>query len=110
MKESGLPTAQVAAEFGLHPETFRNYLKEHEPELHARQGMVKTGNGGMMLRHSMGKYSEAIQLYATTTESVKSLARRFGFNDCSFVQFIKRHFPELAEQRSKRVQQMKKVD
>lgn len=110
LKESGLPTAQVAAEFGLHPETFRNYLKEHEPELHARQGMVKTGNGGMMLRHSMGKYSEAIQLYATTTESVKSLARRFGFNDCSFVQFIKRHFPELAEQRSKRVQQMKKVD
>lgn len=25
LKESGLPTAQVAAEFGLHPETFRSY-------------------------------------------------------------------------------------
>ena len=45
LKESGLPTAQVAAEFGLHPETFRSYLKEHEPELHARLGMVQLDNG-----------------------------------------------------------------
>ena len=36
LKESGLPTAQVAAEFGLQPEAFRSYLKEHEPELYAR--------------------------------------------------------------------------
>ncbi len=42
LKESELPTAQVAAEFGLHPECFRQYLKEHEPELYARQGMVRT--------------------------------------------------------------------
>ena len=35
LKESGLPTAKVAAEFGLHPECFRQYLKEHEPELYA---------------------------------------------------------------------------
>ena len=42
LKESGLPTAQVAAEFGLQPEAFRSYLKEHEPELYARKGMVRT--------------------------------------------------------------------
>lgn len=101
LKESGLPTAQVAAEFGLHPECFRQYLKEHEPELYARQGMVRTDNGKVMSRHSMGKYSEAMHLYATTTESIKSLARRFGFNDCSFGQFIRRHFPELVEQHKK---------
>ena len=45
LKESGLPTAQVAAEFGLQPEAFRSYLKEHEPELYARKGMVRTGYG-----------------------------------------------------------------
>lgn len=110
LKEGGLSTAKVAAEFGLHPECFRQYLKEHEPELYARQGMVKTESGRSMANHSMGKYKEALHLYATTTESVKSLARRFGFNDCSFGQFIKRHFPELHEQHQKLVQQTKKTD
>ena len=84
LKESGLTTAEVAAEFGLHPECFRQYLKEHEPELHARLGMVRTDNGKVMANHSIEKYSEALRLYTTTTESIKSLARRFGFNDCSF--------------------------
>lgn len=111
LKESGLPTAQVAAEFGLHPETFRSYLKEHEPELHARLGMVQLDNGKTVSQRSMEKYSEAIHLFSTTTESVKSLARRFGFNDCSFSQFIKRHFPEAIEKHKKLVQQqVKKAD
>lgn len=111
LKESGLPTAQVAAEFGLHPETFRSYLKEHEPELHARLGMVRLDNGKTVSQRSMEKYSEAIHLFSTTTESVKSLARRFGFNDCSFSQFIKRHFPEAIEKHQKLVQQqVKKAD
>lgn len=110
LKEGGLSTAKVAAEFGLHPECFRQYLKEHEPELYARQGMVKTESGRSMANHSMGKYKEALHLYATTTKSVKSLARRFGFNDCSFGQFIRRHFPELHEQHQKLVQQTKKTD
>lgn len=60
-----------------------------------------------MAPHSMEKYREALHLYATTTESVKSLARRFGFNDCSFGQFIRRQFPELHEQHQKLVRQMK---
>ena len=33
LKEGGLTTAKVAAEFGLQPECFRQYLKAHEPEL-----------------------------------------------------------------------------
>lgn len=110
LKGSGLTTAKVAAEFGLHPECFRQYLKEHEPELHASLGMKKTENGGVMAQHSMKKYKEALHLYATTTESMKSLARRFGFNDCSFRQFIRRQFPELHEQHKKLIQQTKKND
>lgn len=35
LKETGRPTAEVAREFGLHPETFREYVREHEPELAA---------------------------------------------------------------------------
>lgn len=103
LKEGGLTTAQVAAEFSLHPDCFRQYLKEHEPELHASLGMKKTENGKTVSAKSMEKYKEALQLYTTTNESVKSLAKRFGFNECSFVQFVKRHFPELHEQRRKGV-------
>lgn len=99
LKESGLPTAKVAVEFGLHPDCFRQYLKEHEPELHAVLGKKKTENGKMVSPKSMEKYKEAIHLYETTSESLKSIARRFELNYCSLGQFIKRHFPELIERR-----------
>lgn len=104
LKEGGLTTAKVAAEFGLHPECFRQYLKEHEPELHACLGMKKTEKGKMVSPKSMEKYKEAIHLYKTTSESLKSIARRFGLNDCSLGQFIKRHFSELIERRKQQKQ------
>lgn len=97
LKQSDLTTAAVAAEFGLQPECFRQYLKEHEPELYARQGMTKTANGRAVSQRSMAKYAEAILLYGSTSGSLKSLARRFGVNECSLGQFIKRHFPEAVE-------------
>lgn len=31
-----------------------------------------------------GKYRQVIELYGMTVESLKSLARRFGVNDCIF--------------------------
>ena len=107
LKESGLTTAQVAAEFGLHPECFRQYLKGHEPELYAQQGMTRTANSNIISRRSMEKYEEAIRLYVTTTESAKSLARRFGFNDCSFGQLIRRHFPEAVEKHNELIREGK---
>ena len=57
-----------------------------------------------------GEISGGFAPVCYTTESVKSLARRFGFNDCSFGQFIRRQFPELHEQHQKLVRQMKKTD
>ena len=107
LKEGGLTTAKVAVEFGLQPECFRQYLKEHEPELHASLGMKKTDNGTMVSHRSMERYKEAIHVYETTTESVKSIARRFGLNDCSLGQFIRRHFPEMVAKHKELVQQMK---
>lgn len=108
LKEGGLTTAKVAAEFGLQPENFRQYLKEHEPELHASLGMRKTENGRMISPKSEEKYKEAIHLYETTPESLKSIARRFGLNYCSLGQFIKRHFPELVERRRLQEQERKR--
>lgn len=110
LKEGGFTAAAVAVEFGLHPECFRQYLREHEPELHASLGMVRTDKRGVMSHHSMGKYGEALRLYSTTTESMQSLAARFGFNNCSFGQFIRRNFPELCEEHQKLVRQMKITD
>lgn len=71
--------------------------------------MRKTENGGTIASQCMEKYEKAMHIYATTTESIKSLARRFGFNDCSFGQFIRRQFPELHEQHKTLVQQIKKI-
>ena len=76
LKEGGLTMANVAEEFGLHPDCFRQYLKEHEPELHASLGMKKTENGGIMAPHSMGKYAEALQLYSTTAVRIQRLLLR----------------------------------
>lgn len=109
LKEGGLTIVKAATEFGLHPDCFRQYLKEHEPELHATLGMKKTENGKILSPKSMEKYDEAMHLYATTTESVASLASRFGFNGCSFGQFVKRNFPDLHTQHMKLVQEMKKT-
>ena len=80
---------------GTYAATQANPGLSDEPELYAMQGMVKTDNGKFVSRRSMERYSEAMQLYAATTESVASLADRFGFNACSFGQFLKRNFPEL---------------
>lgn len=107
LKKSELSTAKVAAEFGLHPECFRQYLKEHEPELYVRQGMVRTDDGKVMSSHSMEKYGEAVRLYGTTTEGIKSLARRFSVNDCALRDFIKRHFPEVMEKHNELIREGK---
>ncbi|WP_302958114.1 hypothetical protein [Alistipes finegoldii] len=105
LKESGLPTAAVAAEFGLHPEAFRQYLKEHEPELHARQGMMRASNGRSVSRRSMEKYAEALHLFETTGEELKSIARRLGLNYNSLGGFIRRNFPELILRRRQSTEQ-----
>lgn len=110
LKEGGLTTAKVADEFGFHPESFRLYLKEHEPELHATLGMKKTDNGKLVSHRSLERYKEAMHAYETTAESVKSIARRFGLNDCSLGQFIRRQFPEMVAKHKELVQQMKDTD
>lgn len=97
LRAENRPTSEIAAEFGLHPEVFRQYLKEHEPELYARQGMMRAPNGRSVSRRSMEKYAEAVGLYETTAEPLKSIARRLGLNYNSLGGFVRRNFPELIE-------------
>ena len=97
LKETGRPTAEVAREFGLHPECFRRYLKEHEPELYVRQGMVRTDGGRAMSRRSVEKYGEAVRLYETTTEPLRNIADRLGLQYNSVGGFVRRNRPDAIE-------------
>ena len=89
------PVAEVAAEFGLHPEVFRYYLHKHEPELARQQGMMKTANGKTVSRRSEEKYAEAMHLYETTREALKSIAALLGLTYNSVGGYIRRNYPEV---------------
>lgn len=97
LKNSNLPTSRVAAEFGLNPEVFRMYIKEHYPELTAVRGMTKADNGKTVSNRSAEKYAEALNIYQTTSESLKSIARRLGLTYNSLGGFIRRNYPEAIE-------------
>ena len=95
LKQQPRPIAKVAAEFGFNPEVFRDYLHKHEPELARLQGMMKTMNGKTVSRRSEEKYAEAIHLYETTTENLKSIAVRLGLTYNSLGGYIRRNYPEV---------------
>lgn len=94
LRDSDLPTAKVATEFGLNPETFRMYVREHYPELTAVRGMTKACNGKTVSRCSAAKYAEALHLYETTSEPLKSIAERLGLTYNSVGGFIRRNHPD----------------
>lgn len=112
LKVTGRPTAEVAKEFGLNPETFREYLYEHEPELAATLGMTRLANGKLVLGRSAEKYEEAVRLYETTTEPLKSITQRLGLQYNSVGGFVRRNRPDaivahnrLLEQEARRQEQ-----
>ena len=104
LRESGQPVSRIAAEFGLHPETFRQYLREHEPQLWAQSGMMTTAEGKYVSRRSMEKYAEALHLYRTTTENRKAIAKRLGLVPNSFCGFVIRNFPEIIREHNELVE------
>ena len=91
------PVAQVAKEFGFNPETLWDYLHKHEPDLAGQQGMTRTEEGKRLSRRSEEKYAEAIHLYETTTEDLKSIAKRLGLTYNSLGGYIRRNHPEAIE-------------
>lgn len=97
LKKTDLPTAKVAAEFRLNPETFRMYLKEHHPGLAAARGRTRAPNGKLVSCSSAEKYAEALRIYETTAEPLKSIAERLGLTYNSVGGFIRRNHPEAIE-------------
>lgn len=95
LKSHPRPVAHVAKEFGVNPETFRDYLHKHEPDLAKQQGMLRTKSGKLVSRRSKEKYAEAIQLYKTTTENLKSIAKRLNLTYNSIGRYIRRNYPEI---------------
>ena len=95
LRQQPRPIAKVAAEFGFNPEVFRDYLHKHEPELARSQGMMTTASGKTVSRRSEEKYAEAIHLYETTTENLKSIAARLGLTYNSLGGYIRRNYPEV---------------
>ena len=88
------PVSRVAVEFGFNPDAFRDYLHKHEPELASRHGMVRTADGRTVSRASNEKYAEAVRLYATTDEPLRSITGRLGLVYKTVDGFIRRNYPE----------------
>ena len=97
LKKTDESTAKVAAKFGLNPEVFRMYVKEHYPELTKVRGRIKIDNGKTVSNRSAEKYTEALRLYESTSESLKSIACRLGLVYNSLGGFIRRNYPEAIE-------------
>lgn len=97
LKNSDLSISAVAREFDLHSEVFRSYLREHEPEIVSRLGMKTLKDGKRVSLQSSEKYAEAIRLYETTSESLKSIAERLGLVYISLGNYVRRNHPELIE-------------
>lgn len=104
------PVSAVAAEFGFNPEVFRDYLHKYEPELARQQGMMKAANGRTVSRRSEEKYAEAVHLYETTTETLKSIAARLGLTYNSVGGYIRRNYPEVIARHQDLLERMKAFD
>lgn len=99
----GRSVEEIAREFGFVSEVFREYLRKHRHNLWEKMGMTKLANGKKVLRRSSEKYAEAIEIYRTTTESLKSIADRFDIKYNSIGGFIRRNMPEIIEEHGRLV-------
>ncbi|MDE5882876.1 MAG: hypothetical protein K2H60_14235 [Muribaculaceae bacterium] len=101
LKENPRAVAKVAEEFKLNPDVFREYLKQHEPELHNLQGMAIRDDGKRVKRSSQEKYHKAIEEYATSPKTMKEIAENHGLVYKSLMSFMKRNCPEAIERHRK---------
>lgn len=94
LRQRPRPAAKVAAEFGLNADVFREYLRRHNPELLCRKDIVHMDNGKNVSLSCKERYAEAIRLYATTGEALRSIAERLGLVYKTVDGFVRRNYPE----------------
>lgn len=110
LRESPRPVAEVAAEFGLHPDVFREYLQRHEPALAASRGMEHRADGKLVKRSSEEKYAEAIKEYAVSADTLKDIAKRHGLVYGSLSAYVRRNCLAAQESHKKIVATSQKTD
>ena len=94
LRRNPRPVARVAAEFGFNPDVFRDYLRKHEPELAKTYGRIRTASGKTVSRKCNEKYAEAVRLYATTVDSLRTIAARLGLVYKTVDGFLRRNYPD----------------
>lgn len=104
LRRNPRPMAEVAAEFGFNPEVFRDYLKKHEPELAAVQGMTRKADGKLVKRSSVEKYDAAVKEYATSAEPLRSIAKRYHLVYNSIMGYVLRNCPKEREMHKRLVE------
>lgn len=110
LKNSDKSVGAVAKQFGFVAEVFRQYLKEHEPELYERMGMTGLANGSKVLKRSYERYAEAIELYRTTGDSLISISSRLGLPYKSVSGFIHRNCQDAVAEHNKLVEASQKEE
>ncbi|MDE6512032.1 MAG: transcriptional regulator [Muribaculaceae bacterium] len=83
---------EVAREFGLNADVFREYIKNHAPDLAEGQGMVRLDNGKLVKKTAWDKYRPAIEEYRKEGGSLRPIALRHGLTYNSLLSFLKRTF------------------
>ena len=78
-------------------------MRAHEPELASRHGRMRTAKGRLVSSASREKYAEALRLYSTTAESLRSIASRLGLVYNSVGGYIRRNHPEAVALHASRV-------
>lgn len=81
---------EVAKEYGLHADVFREYLRKHAPDLADGQGMVRLENGKLVKKTAWEKYRPAIDEYRKEGGSLRQIALRHGLTYNSLLSFLKR--------------------
>ena len=67
-------------------------------------GMTRLADGRQVLARSMEKYGEAVRLYETTTEPLRSIADRLGLQYNSVGGFVRRSRPDAIEAHNRLVE------
>lgn len=90
LRERPRAVAEVAKEFSLNADVFREYLRKHAPDLAEGQGMVRLDNGKLVKKTAWDKYRPAIKEYRRDGGSLRPIALRHGLTYNSLLSFLKR--------------------
>lgn len=94
----------MAREFGLHPETFREYVREHEPELAARLGMTRLADGRQVLAAAWRNTARRYACTRRPPSPLRSIADRLGLQYNSVGGFVRRSRPDAIEAHNRLVE------